>query len=97
MAEGQQIHSETKLPSMRGPGGGGAKRFAPGAKPKNARGTLRRIIKIYLRWGKTIFAAMLLTAAASGISVAIPYFVGKTFNTFHLETRTVDDLSLIHI
>ena len=91
MAEGQQIHSETKLPSMRGPGGGGAKRCAPGAKPKNARGTLRRIIKIYLRWGKTIFAAMLLTAAASGISVAIPYFVGKTFNTFHLETRTVDD------
>lgn len=84
--------SEVKMPtfSMMRPKGGGPNRFAPGAKPQNAKGTLMRIIKIYLRWGKTIFLAMLLTALSSLISVAIPYFVGKTFDAFELPTRTVD-------
>lgn len=82
---------EVKMPSIGGrmPGGGG-NRFAPAAKPKDAKGTLKRIVKIYMRWAKTIFLAMLLTAFSSVISVAIPYFIGKTFNTFKLETRTVD-------
>ena len=31
--------------------GGGANRFAPTAKPKNAKGTLMRIIQIYMRLG----------------------------------------------
>lgn len=65
-------------------------RFAPKAKPKNAKGTLRRIVKIYMRWGKTILLAMFLTAMSSVITVAIPYFVGKTFNYLNMSTRTVD-------
>ena len=82
--------AEAKMPSIgRGPGGG-PNRFAPTAKPKNAKGALLRIVKIYMRWAKTIFAAMLLTAVSSVISVAIPYFIGKTFNTFQIATNTVD-------
>ncbi|MBV7275154.1 ABC transporter ATP-binding protein [Clostridium sp. PL3] len=83
--------AEVKGPSigMR-PVGGGTNRFAPTARAKNAKGTLMRIIEIYMQWGKTIFLAMLLTACSSVISVAIPYFVGKTFNTFKISTRTVD-------
>lgn len=88
---GQYNKPEIKMPSMgMRPGGGGPNRFAPGAKPKNAKGTLMRIIKIYMRWAKTIFLAMLLTAFSSAVSVAIPYFIGKTFNTFRISTRTVD-------
>ena len=79
-----------------GPGGGG-NRFAPTAKPKNAKGTLRRIIQIYMRWGKTIFLAMMLTALSSLISVSIPYFIGKTFNTFKIRTRTVDTKMLTQL
>ena len=75
--------------------GGGGNRFAPTAKPKNAKGTLMRIIKIYMRWAKTIFVAMILTAFSSVISVAIPYFIGKTFNTFKITTRTVDTKMLM--
>ncbi|HHY81971.1 MAG TPA: ABC transporter ATP-binding protein [Clostridiales bacterium] len=75
---------------MMRPGGGGPHRFAPGAKPKNAKGTLVRIIKIYMRWAKTIFLAMLLTAFSSLISVAIPYFVGKTFSAFDIAEKSVD-------
>jgi len=83
---------EAKMPTigMMRPVGGGPNRFAPGAKPKNAKGTLMRIVKIYMRWAKMIFLVMLLTAISSLISVAIPYFVGKTINTFEIVKRTVN-------
>lgn len=94
----QFLNTKVKVPSIGGrPGGGGANRFAPNAKPKNAKGTLMRILKIYMRWGKTIFLAMLLTAFSSVISVAIPYYIGKTFNTFKIVTRTVDTNMLMSI
>lgn len=85
----QLISQEVKGPTI-GMRFGGGNRFAPGSKPKNAKGTLLRIIKIYLRWAKTIFLAMLLTVFSSVISIITPYFVGKTFNTFHITDRSVD-------
>jgi len=66
-----------------GRGGGGPARFAPTARPKNAKGTLVRILKIYARFGKVIFLTVFLTAIASLTSVLIPYYVGLSFNTFH--------------
>lgn len=91
----QQVsRPEVKMPSMGGRPGGGPNRFAPTAKPKNAKGTLMRIINIYMRWAKTIFLAMILTAVSSVISVAIPYFVGKTFNSFKISTKAVDSKML---
>jgi ATP-binding cassette subfamily B protein len=91
----QQISQQQPVPTMGQRMGAGRNRFAPGAKPKNAKGTLLRIMKIYMRWGKTIFLAVLLTAVASLISVAIPYYIGKAINTFHIEDRSVDTSSLI--
>lgn len=88
--------TEVKVPSISGRRvGGGGNRFAPTQKAKNARGTLVRIIKIYMRFAKTIFLAMIFTAFSSAISVGIPYFVGKTFDTFRMATRTVDKSTLI--
>ncbi|NOW04940.1 ABC transporter ATP-binding protein [Clostridium beijerinckii] len=88
--------TEVKVPSISGRRvGGGGNRFAPTQKAKNARGTLVRIIKIYMRFAKTIFLAMIFTAFSSAISVGIPYFVGKTFDTFRIATRTVDKSTLI--
>lgn len=86
---------EAKAPSIGGrPMGGGANRFAPTAKPKNTKGTLMRIVKIYMRVAKSIFLAMLLTVFSSVISVLIPYYIGKTFNTFEMATKTVDTKTL---
>jgi len=97
MAE-QFSKPEVKAPSIGGrPMGGGKNRFGPTAKPKNTKGTLMRIIKIYMRWGKTIFGAMILTVFTSIISVSIPYFIGKTFNTFKIGTRTVDIKMLMEL
>ncbi len=93
------IRTDSKLPSMsnRGGGRGGSSRFAPGAKPKNARGTFRRILKIFLRWGKTVFIAMLLTATASAVQVAVPYFTGKAFNVFAIKGVAFDANALLTI
>ncbi|QHQ61633.1 ATP-binding cassette domain-containing protein [Anaerocolumna sedimenticola] len=91
------VKQEAKIPSIGGRFGGGGNRFAPGAKPKNAKATLIRIIKIYMRWAKTIFLAMFLTVFSSVISVAIPYFIGKTFNTFHITAHTVETKILLEL
>lgn len=86
----RQPTTQLKMPTMgRGPMGGPG-RFAPGAKPKNAKGTMLRIASIYMRWGKTIILAMLLTVLSAGIAVSIPYYLGKTFNTFHIDVHQID-------
>lgn len=93
------IQTDPKMPSFSRAGGGGrgAARFAPGKKAKDAKGTLMRIIRIYLRWGRTVFAAMMLTALSSVIAVAIPYFTGKVFNVFDTENVTVNREMLFQI
>ena len=88
---------QPKVPTMGQRLGGGTGRFAPTAKPKNAKGTLLRIVKIYMRWAKTIFLVMLLTVISSLIAVAIPYYIGRTFNTFHIENRSVDTNHLVSL
>lgn len=93
----EKFNPQPKVPSMGNRHGGGRDRFAPTAKPKNAKGTLIRIVKIYMRWAKTLFFAIFLTVISSLISVEIPYYVGKTFNTFHISGRSVDTDKLISL
>lgn len=89
---------QPKIPTIGGNRpGGGRNRFVPGEKPKNAKATLFRIVKIYMRWAKTIFAAVFLTVISSLVSVAIPYYVGKTFNTFHIADKSVDTDKLVSL
>ncbi len=90
MAE-QHGTSKTKTPAIgNNLGAVGAARFAPGAKPKDAKGTIIRLLKIYMRWGKTLILAVLITICSSLISVLVPLLIGKAFNTFQISTRTVD-------
>ncbi|MEG2718041.1 MAG: ABC transporter ATP-binding protein [Clostridia bacterium] len=80
----ERFRTEVRMPSMNGRGtvGGSANRFAPGPKPRNAKKTLRRILRIYLTFGKSIFLAFLLIALSSAITVALPYFIGLAFRFF---------------
>lgn len=89
MAESSFREQQVKGPSM-GRGFGGRNRFALTEKPKDSRSTLLRIIKIYRKWGKTIGFAIALTALSSLISVAIPYYLGRTIDTFYSATRSVN-------
>lgn len=91
----QPVGLQTKVPTLGNRQGGGRDRFGPSEKPRNAKGTMLRIVKIYMRWAKTIFAAVFLTILSSLVSVAIPYYTGKTFDAFHIADRSVDGSRLV--
>lgn len=80
---------------QRGPGPGD--RFQPKAHAKDAKGTMMRIVRIYMQWKGTIFFALILTLIASSIGVGVPFLVGKVFNTFNTVTHVVDSAPLIAI
>jgi ATP-binding cassette subfamily B protein len=82
-------------PRMGQPHFNAATRFGPHQKPKNGRGTLRRLAAMFMQYRKAVVPALILTVLASGVSVAVPVFTGKVFNTFKPETRTVDTNTLI--
>jgi len=87
----QTTSPTVKVASFGGGGrGGGRNRFAPGEKPQDSKGTAWRVIKIYARAGRIILLAIALTAISALISVAIPYFVGRAFDTFHVNPNRVD-------
>jgi len=79
------------------PRGGIHDRFMPKKQAKNRKQVVGRIIKIYMRWGKTIIAALLLTILSSLIGVFVPYFTGRAFNTFDVNLNKVDGELLFKI
>jgi len=78
-------------------GRAGAARFGESQKPRNAKGVMLRIIKIYLKWGKAISFALILTLLASCISIAVPYFIGRSLELFEGTQRSVDVPALIRL
>ncbi|MDR2898835.1 MAG: ABC transporter ATP-binding protein/permease [Clostridiales bacterium] len=88
--------TEMKQPSF-GKRGRGPDRFAPGEKPKDTKGTLMRIVHIYMHNGGSIFIAVFFTAVSALITVAAPYMVGRSFDYFHVDTGTVDTQSIMAI
>jgi len=93
-----QASAAMKMPSFGGGGrGGGRNRFVPGDKPANSRGTAWRVVKIYARSGKIIILAIILTAISALISVAIPYAVGRVFDTFHVNPVRLDTANMLQL
>lgn len=88
--------ADMKLPNI-GKGGGAMARFAPKEKPKDAKGTMLRIVKIYMKWKGRILLAVLLTLATSGIAIFTPYVTGYAFNLFDIKAGTVQDAPLVAV
>lgn len=82
-----------KVPGL-GRAGGGHQRFAPTAKPKNARGTLLRLLSIFMKWRLSLLVAVVLTILSSTVSIFTPLLIGKAINTFDIKTNMVDTYSL---
>ena len=78
-----------KVPRMGGPKVGGMQRFYH-EKPKNAKGTLWRLLKIYGTQGPQIALAVVLTLIGVGVTLTFPYLIGEAVDTFHVETQRVD-------
>lgn len=68
----------------------GASRFTPHEKPRNAKGTFSRLLKLLLIWKRPMIIAVLLTLLSSAISIAVPLFMGRAINTLNISTGTVD-------
>jgi len=70
--------------------GGGPRRFMPTEKPQNAKGTFKRLMKIYaIQWKQLIFV-MMLTILSTCATLAIPYLIGKAFDTFDIAFNAVN-------
>ncbi|HWQ41517.1 MAG TPA: ABC transporter ATP-binding protein [Desulfosporosinus sp.] len=95
MAENNIKNTYESMPKL-GRSGGGARRFATTAKPKNTKATLLRLIKIFMLWRKSFALAVLLTITSSTASLFTPLLLGKAINTFNIKTNVVDT-SLLRI
>ncbi len=81
--------TEVAIPHMGG-GRGGAGRFKPTEKPKNALHTLFRLLRIYLKQWKYILVAIVLTLVSTLLSLAVPLLIGRAVNTFDIASTTID-------
>jgi ATP-binding cassette subfamily B protein len=79
-----------EIPRLGGQRTGGADRFGIQNKPKDTKGTLRRLAQLFLHYRGTLILATALSSLTAAFTVAIPYFIGKTFNTLVPTDRSVD-------
>lgn len=74
----------------RGGGGGGHRRFAPGEKPKDTKGTMFRLMKIFTKWSKPLLVAAILTIMSALLSLLTPWLLGRAINAFQISKGVVD-------
>lgn len=82
--------SSQKMPGF-GRFGGARGRFKPTEKPKNAKGTLLRLLKIFMGWRKPLLVSTLLTVLSSFAALLTPWLLGRAVNTFRIGKNTVDE------
>lgn len=78
------------MPNLGRMGGGGPRRFAPIAKPKNTKATLLRLLKIFMLWRKSFLLSVVLTITSATFSLFTPLLLGKAINTFNTKTNLVN-------
>jgi len=95
MAGNENSHAD--LPRMGGPKVGGSARFAPHQKPKDVKRSFFRLMTFFSRYKRGLFFSILLTVVSAGVTVSIPFFTGKVFDTFSFSARTVDMRLLLYL
>ena len=78
-----------KMPNL-GRRPSGARRFAPIEKPKNSKATLRRLLKLLVKFRRYLIPAAVLTIVSSAAGIASPYLIGKAINTYHISSGIID-------
>ncbi|SHI09920.1 ATP-binding cassette, subfamily B [Sporobacter termitidis DSM 10068] len=89
--------SYEKMPGLGRALGGSHQRFRPHQKPRNTKGTIRRLLTMLLQWRGTMLAAVLLTTLSSAVSITLPLLIGRAVNTFNIAAGTVDTAGLTTI
>ena len=81
-----------RIPKMGGGRGGGPmQRFMPTEKPKNAKGTVWRLLKIYTTQWKALIVLMTLTVLTAGVVLVTPYLIGQAVNAFDIVNNLVNE------
>ena len=83
-----KVPSYPSMPSFHK--GGGHGRFRPAEKPKNAKKTLLRLLRIFMGWRRHLVIAALLTVLSALVSLLTPWLIGRAVNTFQIGKNTVD-------
>ena len=52
-------------------------RFGPHARARDGRGTVRRLLALYARWGRELLLVVCLTLLSTGAALAVPYLLGR--------------------
>ncbi len=89
MPDKNNIRNYDNMPKM-GRWGAGHQRFQPTAKPKNSRGTLMRLIRLFVKWRKALILATILTVISAAVSLLTPFLLGEAINTFNIRTNRID-------
>lgn len=69
---------------------GGMNRFAPVAKPKNLKNTLKRLWYYFGKEQGTVNIILALVIVSNIIGLAVPYLIGKAIDTMSLNKQAVD-------
>ncbi len=85
------------MPRLGRGGGGHGGRFKPTEKPKNAKGTLLRLMKIIVKWRRSFVIASFLTVLSAFFSLLTPWLIGRAINTFRIGKSSVNTALLTTI
>ncbi|HPS81814.1 MAG TPA: ABC transporter ATP-binding protein, partial [Candidatus Limiplasma sp.] len=86
--------NSAEMPTLGHRPGGGAQRFVPGAKPKNLKSVLRRLLGLMKPFRGPLLAAAAWTLCSSAIAVVAPLLIGDAVNTLRPQTHGVEALLL---
>jgi ATP-binding cassette, subfamily B, multidrug efflux pump len=96
MAGKSTIDNQNKVPPMPNRGFGGPPGMMPVVKPRNAKGTLSRLWKLFGKEKRLLFVVFILVAAGAGLGLMVPYLIGKSIDVIN-KTGTSADLGALGI
>jgi ATP-binding cassette subfamily B protein len=96
MAKENIKNSNTPIGNMRGFSGGpgrggfGGRRMGPVVKPKDFKGTMRRLMEYFKKDKKLLILIFIFVIMDAGIGLSIPYFIGKSIDAISPKSGAVN-------
>ena len=72
------------------PGGGPGRLRGPVVKPKNLKGTIKRLFSYFGKESKTLSIIFMLIVISSALTLLVPYLIGKAVDTMNLKQGEVN-------
>ena len=72
------------------PGGGPSRLRGPVVKPKNLKGTIKRLSSYFGKESKTLSIIFMLIVISSALTLLVPYLIGKAVDTMNLQQGEVN-------